>query len=68
MCASELALECTSLAALWLPVLPTFDQCRAIRLDLYAAHLLSPNEITDIFGIVGSADFGSGFGSAESHP
>src|SRR6266404_3474647 len=53
MCAAELTLEGVCIEALWLPALFTFNQCRANRLDLRTALLLSSNEITDVFAIVG---------------
>jgi len=53
MCAAELTLEGVCIEALWLPALFTFNQCRANRLDLRIPFLFSPNEITDVFAIVG---------------
>src|ERR1700688_748571 len=53
MYASEFTLEGVCLEALWLAALFTLDQCRANRFDLCAALLLTPNEITDVFAIVG---------------
>jgi hypothetical protein len=42
-----------AIEALWLPALFTLDQGGADHLNLCAALLLSSNEITDIFTIVG---------------
>jgi hypothetical protein len=53
MYAAELTLEGVCIEALWLPALLTVDQGRANHFDLCAALLLSPNEITDVFAIVG---------------
>jgi hypothetical protein len=53
MRAAELALEGACIEALWLPALFTLDQRCANRLDLCTALQLSPNEITDVFAIVG---------------
>jgi len=53
MRAAELALEGACVEALGLPALFALDQRRANRLDLSTALLLSPNEITDVFAIVG---------------
>ena len=53
MRAAELALECACIEALGLPALFTLDQGRANCFDLCTALLLSANEITDIFAIVG---------------
>jgi hypothetical protein len=53
MRAAELALEGACIEAPRLPALFTLDQRRANHLDLCTALLLSPNEITDIFAIVG---------------
>src|ERR1700722_11512524 len=53
MRAAELALECACIEALRLPALFTLDQRRANHLDLGSALLLPPNEITDVFAIVG---------------
>ena len=53
MRAAELALECVRIETLWLAALFTFDQRGTNHLDLCAALLLTPNEITDVFAIVG---------------
>jgi hypothetical protein len=53
MCAAELTLESVCIETLWLPALFTFDQCRANRLDLRTALLLSSNEIANAFAVVG---------------
>src|SRR5579863_322113 len=53
MHATEPALECACIEALRLSALFTLDQRRANDLDLGPALLLSPNEITDVFAIVG---------------
>jgi hypothetical protein len=53
MRAAELTLESVCAEALGLSALFTFDQCCAHRLDLSTALLLSPNEITNVFAIVG---------------
>ena len=53
MRATELALECACVEALWLPALFPLDQRRANHLNLCTALLLSSNEITDVFAIVG---------------
>src|ERR1700733_2510599 len=53
MYASEFTLESVCLEALWLAALFTLDQGRANCFDLCAALLLTPNEITDVFAIVG---------------
>jgi hypothetical protein len=53
MRAAELALECARVEALRPPALFTLDQRRADRLDLCTAFLLSANEITNAFAIVG---------------
>src|SRR5208283_5773502 len=53
MHAAKLTLEGVCIEALWLPALFTLDQGRANHFDLCAALLLSPNEITDVFAIVG---------------
>jgi hypothetical protein len=53
MRAAELALECARVEALWLPALFSLDQRCANHLNLCTALLLSPNEITDVFAIVG---------------
>jgi hypothetical protein len=53
MRAAEPALECARVEAFWLPALFSFDQRCANHLNLCTALLLSPNEITDVFAIVG---------------
>jgi hypothetical protein len=53
MRAAELTLESVCAEALGLSALFTFDQCCAHRLALSTALLLSPNEITNVFAIVG---------------
>src|SRR5271166_767106 len=53
MRAAKLALERASVETLRLAALFTLDQRSADRLDLYAAFLLSANEITDVFAVVG---------------
>src|ERR1700694_2943664 len=53
MRAAELALECACVEALWLPALFTLDQGRANCFDLCTALLVSPNQISDVFAIVG---------------
>jgi len=50
---AELALEGVCVEALRLPALFTLDQCRANYFDFCAALLFAPNEITDVFAIVG---------------
>jgi hypothetical protein len=51
--AAELALEGACIEALRLPALFTLDQCCANRFDLGAPPMLSPDEITNVFAIVG---------------
>jgi hypothetical protein len=53
MRAAELSLECDRVEALGFPALFAFDQCRANHLDLGAALLLSPNEVRNVFAVVG---------------
>jgi len=53
MCAAELALESVCIEALWPSALFTFDQSRANHFDLRTALLLSPDEITNVFAVVG---------------
>ena len=53
MRATEFALERASIEAFWFSARLTLDQRRANRLDLSAALLLSSNEISDVFAIVG---------------
>jgi hypothetical protein len=53
MRSAEPALEDACVEPLGLPALLTLDQRRANHLDLCSALLLSPNEITDVFAVVG---------------
>jgi hypothetical protein len=55
MRAAELALECACVETLRLPALFTLDQRSANRFDLRTPLLLSPNEITVVFAIIGVA-------------
>jgi hypothetical protein len=55
MRAAELALELARVETLRLPALFALDQCRANRFDLRTPLLLSPNEITDVFAVIGVA-------------